>query len=245
MLSGHTYIGTSGWHYTAWRDDFYHGLPEHQWLSFYCRHFNSVEINASFYRLQTRETYRHWHDATPANFHFSLKGSRFLTHYKKLVDPLPSIRLERDRAQELGKKLAVVLWQLPASLSKNLTHLDQFVKALTAWPEVRHAIEFRHYSWFDEEVATCLHTYRIAVCQSDSADWPMWHTVTADMVYVRLHGNKTTYVSSYDTRELLCWAQRVNGWLEEDKDVYVYFDNDAQGAAPLNARTLTTIMLPT
>lgn len=241
-MPARAHIGTSGWHYTAWRNGFYHGLPEQQWLGFYCRHLNSVEINASFYRLQSRETYRLWHDATPPDFRFSLKGNRYLTHYKKLLDTLPSIHLERDRAQGLGAKLLVVLWQLPATLDIDLARLGKFAKALTAWPEVRHVIEFRHPSWFNQQVATCLHTHGIAVCQSDAADWPMWQAITTDLVYIRLHGHDATYASSYPVQALQCWAQQVNGWLEENKEVHVYFDNDADGAAPLNARTLASLV---
>lgn len=243
IAPAHAYIGTSGWHYAAWRKRFYHGLPEQQWLGFYCRHFNGVEINASFYRLQSRETYRRWHDTTPPDFRFSLKGNRYLTHYKKLMDPQPGIRLERERAQGLGAKLRVVLWQLPFSLNIDLARLGEFAQALTAWPEARHAIEFRHPSWFNQQVATCLHTHGIAVCQSDAADWPMWQAITTDLVYMRLHGHDATYASSYPAQALQCWAQQINGWLEENREVHVYFDNDAHGAAPLNARTLASLVL--
>lgn len=237
-MESRAYIGTSGWNYESWRDDFYRGIPRKHWLKFYAEHFNSIEVNASFYRLQSKETFRRWHDVTPADFCFAIKGNRFLTHNKKLADPLPAIRLERDRAKALGDKLTVVVWQLPKSFHKNMDRLHQFAKALKSWPQARHAIEFRHDSWFDEEVVACLRAHRLAVCLSDAADWPLWDAVTTDLVYVRLHGHAVTYASAYNAQELRKWAKQIRRWFEQSRDVHVYFDNDARGAAPRNARQL-------
>jgi uncharacterized protein YecE (DUF72 family) len=237
-MRGRAYIGTSGWNYDSWREDFYRGLARKQWLVFCAGQFTAVEVNATFYRLQDKKTFRHWRDATPENFRFAIKGNRFLTHNKKLLDPLPSIRLERDRAKGLGDKLAAVIWQLPERFHKNLERLEGFARALNSWRTVRHAIEFRHDSWFDDEVAACLHAHRLAVCQSDAADWPLWGAVTTDMVYIRLHGHSATYASSYHARELGQWANRIRRWLKQGRDVHVYFDNDARGAAPRNAMEL-------
>ena len=240
-MSGQVYIGTSGWNYDSWRDDFYRGIPRKNWLRFCAEHFNSIEVNASFYRLQSKETFRRWHDATPADFRFAIKGNRFLTHNKKLADPLPAIRLERDHARSLGEKLAAVIWQLPRPFRKNMERLQLFARALESWPRARHAIEFRHDSWFDDEVAACLRTHHIAVCQSDAADWPLWDAVTTDMVYVRLHGHAVTYASAYGTRELGQWAKRIHRWLKQGRNVHVYFDNDALAAAPQNAQALAAL----
>jgi uncharacterized protein YecE (DUF72 family) len=237
-MAGRACIGTSGWNYASWRDDFYRGIPRKNWLGFCAERFNSLEVNASFYRLQNRETFRRWRDATPPGFRFAIKGNRFLTHNKKLADALPAIRLERDHAKGLGEKLAAVIWQLPQPFRKNMERLHQFARALKSWPQARHAIEFRHDSWFDEEVAECLRTHRVAVCQSDAADWHLWNAVTTDMVYVRLHGHDVTYASSYNDKELSQWSRRIRRWLKQDRDVHVYFDNDALGAAPLNAKQL-------
>jgi uncharacterized protein YecE (DUF72 family) len=123
-----------------------------------------------------------------------------------------------------------------------MERLHQFAKALKSWPQTRHAIEFRHDSWFDDEVAACLRAHRVAVCQSDSADWPLWDAVTTDLVYVRLHGHDMTYASSYSGKELSQWSRRVRRWLKQDRDVHVYFDNDALGAAPLNAKQLIRLV---
>ncbi len=241
-MTGHAYIGTSGWNYDSWRDDFYRGLPRKNWLGFCADRFSGIEVNATFYRLQSRETFRRWRDETPADFRFAIKGNRFLTHNKKLADPLPAIRLERDRARGLGDKLAVVVWQLPERFHKHMERLQGFADALKHWRAVRHAIEFRHESWFDAEVAECLRAHRIGACQSDAADWPMWNAVTTDMVYVRLHGHTITYASEYGTKELRQWAKRVRRWLKEDRDVHVYFDNDVLGAAPRNALELIGLL---
>jgi len=234
-MRGRAYIGTSGWNYDSWRDDFYQGLARPHWLAFCAGRFSAIEVNATFYRLQDKQTFRRWRDETPADFRFAIKGNRFLTHNKKLIDPLPSVRLERDRARGLGNKLAAVIWQLPERFHRNLERLEGFARALNSWRAVRHAIEFRHVSWFDDEVAACLHAHRLAVCQSDAADWPLWNAVTTDLVYVRLHGHAVTYASSYSARELGQWAQRIRRWQKQGRDVHVYFDNDARGAAPRNA----------
>ncbi len=236
------YIGTSGWNYDAWRESFYVGRPKKDWLGLCAGQFSALEVNATFYRLQSVETFRRWAAETPPAFRFAIKAHRYLTHNKKLNDPLPAIRLERSRAAGLGAKLAVVLWQLPNNLHRNLERLEGFARALGRWRRVRHAIEFRHPSWFDVEVAACLHAHRIANCQSDAADWPLWDAVTTDLVYARLHGHALTYASAYREGELRAWAARVRRWLREGRDVHVYFDNDALGHAPRNALRLLALL---
>jgi uncharacterized protein YecE (DUF72 family) len=237
-MIGRLYLGTSGWNYEEWRESFYHGIPKARWLAFCARQFTAIEVNATFYRLQSRDTYRRWRDETPPEFRFAVKAHRYLTHNKKLREPRPTITLERERASALGRKLAAVLWQLPANLHKDLEKLEGFAGALARWRSARHAIEFRHSSWFDDEVADVLRKHRLAVCQSDAADWPLWDAVTADLVYVRLHGHTQTYASSYSEAQLDDWAHRVRLWRGEGRDAHVYFDNDAFGHAPRNARGL-------
>lgn len=241
-MASRAYIGTSGWNYDSWRDDFYRGNPRQNWLRYCADRFSGIEVNATFYRLQSQETFRRWRDETPTKFRFAIKGNRYLTHNKKLADPLAAIRLERDRAKGLGHKLSAVVWQLPRPFRKNMDRLRQFARALKSWPQARHAIEFRHDSWFDDEVAECLHAHRLAVCQSDAADWALWDAVTTDMVYVRLHGHAVTYASAYGTKELRQWAKRIRRWLRQGRDVHVYFDNDARGAAPQNALELIALV---
>lgn len=240
--AGHAFIGTSGWNYPAWRDAFYGDCPARRWLSFCAERFSAIEVNATFYRLQSRETFARWRDATPPGFRFAIKANRYLTHNRKLADPLPSIRLERDRARELGGKLAAVLWQLPRNLRCDLGRLERFARALRHWRAARHAIEFRHESWFDEKVEDCLREHRIAACQSDAGDWPRWDAVTTDLVYVRLHGRPLTYASGYRATELRRWAGKAKDWLAEGRDVHVYFDNDALGRAPVDALQLMELL---
>ena len=241
-VRGRAYVGTSGWNYDAWRESFYAGRRKKEWLRYCAERFSALEVNATFYRLQSVATFRRWAAEKPPGFRFAIKANRYLTHNKKLADPLPAIRLERSRTAALGAKLAVVVWQLPRNLHRNLERLEGFACALGRWRRVRHAIELRHPSWFDDQVAACLNAHRIANCLSDAADWPLWDAVTTDFVYVRLHGHALTYASDYALPELRAWAARVRGWLREGRDVHVYFDNDAFGHAPRDALRLIALL---
>lgn len=232
------WIGTSGWNYDKWKEDFYAGVPRSGWLRHCSEKFTAIEVNATFYRQQTKSTFEKWRTTVPEDFVFAVKGNRYLTHSKKLLDPEEPIRRERERATTLGPKLGAVLWQVPPNLGKDLPRLREFAEALRSrWP-TRHTIEFRDRSWFDDEVAACLRRHEIAVCISDAADWPMWEEITADFVYVRLHGHTRTYASAYSGPNLDRWAERVHGWMRSGRDVHVYFDNDSEGAAPRDALRL-------
>jgi uncharacterized protein YecE (DUF72 family) len=236
------YVGTSGWNYPDWQDDFYAGIIRRDRLKFYAQQFPAVEINGTFYRLQSPDTFQKWAQETPANFRFAIKANRYLTHHKKLMDPAASVLIEKNHAEALKEKLAVVLWQLPGLVKKDLVKLQQFIAALLQWKNVRHTVEFRHASWFDDETAHYLAEAGIAVCLSDAEAWSMWDRVTTDLVYIRLHGHTQTYVSSYSEPELAQWAERIEQWLKQDKQVHVYFDNTAQGAAPHNALELQKLL---
>lgn len=240
--SAQLYIGTSGWHYPHWQQSFYAGTRSKQWLEYYSRRFNAVEVNASFYRHLSVQTLQQWLACTPPTFRFSIKGHRHITHHKRLHDVADAIRRERDTYQILHDKLVAVVWQCPANLSLQLDALTGFCQALAAWPEVRHSIEFRHASWFCADVADCLHHYRVAVCQSDAADWPLWPSTTTDLVYVRLHGHSRTYASCYSRQTLMEWSRQISHWLTDGLTVHVYFDNDAEAAAPRNAQLLRELI---
>jgi uncharacterized protein YecE (DUF72 family) len=244
MREGELRIGTSGWTYDAWAGGFYAGVPRAKWLEHYARHFDAVEVNASFYHALKPATFAHWRDGTPTHFRFAIKASRYLTHIRRLAVPRASLAKQRDAADELGRKLAVVLWQLPAALRRDLPRLGRFLAALKAWPQVRHAVELRHDSWFDDEVAALLGRHRVAAVQSDAADWPLWDAVTTDLVYVRLHGHRITYSSGYSRRELAAWGRRIRGWRAEGRDVHVYFDNTDAGHAVTDAQTLRRLVSP-
>lgn len=242
LTSAHSYIGTSGWCYPHWKQKFYQGLPQKEWLHYCSERFTGIEVNSSFYHLQKQKVFTEWRQQTPPTFRFTLKANRYLTHSKKLIDPDKPIAVERARARGLGDKLAVVLWQLPGHFKINLDRLEIFTAALQQWQDTRHSIEFRHPSWFTDDVAECLCKHRIAVCQSDAADWKLWDIVTTDLVYVRLHGHSRTYQSRYNQASLSKWLTKLQHWLNEGRDVHVYFDNDANAAAPRNAMQLLDLL---
>lgn len=238
----HAWIGTSGWVYRTWREHLYADAPMRRWLEIASRTFSALEINGSFYTQIKRETYERWRAETPDDFRFALKGHRFVTHYKRLRDCRDSIELLRDQASGLGDKLAAVVWQLPSQFARNDERLADFLDALRAWPTARHALELRHRSWFVPEVAAQLRAAAVSVCLSDAPDFPMWREVTSDLVYVRLHGHTRKYASSYSTAHLRRWRDDFTRWLADGRDVHVYFDNDAEGAAVHNARTLRALV---
>ena len=241
-MAGKAYIGTSGWNYKGWRHSFYGDTPQKQWLRFCAEHFSSIEVNSTFYRLQEKSTFKKWRDQTPEGFSFAIKGHRYVTHNKKLLDVEKSVIRCRESASPLGKRLAAVVWQLPAFLKKDIERLEKFLRNLRHWKSTRHAIEFRDKSWFDDEVADCLERHAVAICMSDAPDWPMWDRVITDVVYIRLHGHTRKYASSYSKPALGKWATRTQRWLEENRAVHVYFDNDAEGAAPRNALRLLEML---
>jgi uncharacterized protein YecE (DUF72 family) len=177
------------------------------------------------------------------NFHFAVKGHRYITHIKRLEPPTESFKLQRDSTAPLGEKLAAMLWQLPPNLHKDMRKLAAFIAMLAMWPEVRHVIEFHDQSWFDDEVAA-LNDARAdcSVPISDAATWPMWRAITTDLVFIRLHGHAATYASNYDHDSLELWAKGIRQWLDDGCDVHIYFDNDAKGYAPWDALTLADIL---
>jgi uncharacterized protein YecE (DUF72 family) len=244
-MADRLYVGTSGWAYPEWKEALYAEAPRKEWLRVYARSFRAVEVNATFYHLQARATFDAWREQTPPRFRFAIKGNRFLTHRRRLEDPGGSIAIEKQRASALGDKLAVVLWQMPAKLEPDLGRLRAFARALGAWPEARHALEFRSQALFTDQVAECLAAQRLAACISDAADWPRWDAVTTDLVYLRLHGHQATYASSYTDAELRGWAERARGWLAEGREVHIYLDNTSEGAAPRNARRILEMLAST
>lgn len=236
-------IGTSGWNYDSWKDDFYEGVRKADWLAHCGERFTGIEVNATFYRQQEKRTFEKWRDSVPEDFAFAVKGNRYLTHSKNLKDPEEPVGRERERASALGEKLAAVLWQLPSDRKKNLERVREFARVISSeWNEVPHAIEFRNRSWFDDDIADCLREHGVGLCISDAADWPMWEAATSDLVYVRLHGHTRTYASSYSASNLGRWADRIRNWTDDGREVHVYFDNDTEGAAPKDAMRLLEML---
>jgi uncharacterized protein YecE (DUF72 family) len=236
------HVGTSGWSYPHWRQGFYAGIPQRRWLAHCAGHFTAVEVNATFYRRMKPETLGRWHDETPEAFAFAVKGHRFITHIRRLAEVEELLARERAGLAPLGDKLAAVLWELPPSLTKDLRLLRDFAGLLAGWAETRHVIEFRHRSWFNDAVLSVLADHRLGTCISDAPRWPMWDAVASDLAYCRLHGHRRLYASAYGTRALKRWSERVVGWIEAGCEVHVYFDNDAEGAAPTDAVALLSMV---
>ena len=241
-MSRQYFIGTSGWNYSVWKEGLYKGVKQKDWLSHYATVFNSVEVNATFYRLLKESTVAGWHDKTPQDFTFAAKGSRYISHTKKLRPDPDSVFKQKNNLEPLKDKLRVVLWQLPASLSSNQDLLASFAKALQDWPEVDHVLEFRHQSWFSEVTFDALNRLGLGTCISDAGKWPRWDAVSAGLIYVRLHGRPETYSSSYSEDELKKWADWIQSQESEVRSVYVFFDNTDAGAAVDDARTLKRLL---
>jgi uncharacterized protein YecE (DUF72 family) len=235
------HIGTSGWHYNHWRGPFYpEKFPAAKMLDYYAQNFRTVEINNSFYRLPPEKAVENWRESTPRDFCFAMKGSRYLTHMKKLKDPAPGIDKFIERADLLGKKLGPIVFQLPPFWDLNLPRLEEFLEALPK--RHRYAFELRNETWRTGDVYRVLRRHNAAFCIYELAGYHTELTVTANFTYVRLHGPGGAYAGSYDRRKLTEWAERIRGWKNELRAVYVYFDNDQAGYAVENARTLREML---
>lgn len=231
------FIGTSGWHYEHWRGIFYPAeLAKAKWLEFYARHFTTVELNNSFYRLPSEDAFAGWYQSTPTNFTFAVKVSRFITHIKRLKGTEEAVEQFIGRARILGEKLGPLLYQLPPSMHRNDGVLEAFISTLPKG--MRHVIEFRHPSWLEEGVFKILHKNNIGLCVFDMPDFTCPVAATADFVYVRFHGSTGLYSSCYSDEELTEWAKRVAGLGANLKAMYIYFNNDAEAYAVSNAKTL-------
>lgn len=236
-MSAEIRIGTSGWHYRHWLGTFYPAeLKSSQMFAYYQRFFDTVELNNSFYRLPTPEAFDAWRDAAPPGFIFAVKGSRFLTHNKKLKEPEQALQNLLPRAEVLGEKLGPILFQLPPKWKVNVERLDEFLCALPK--EHRYAFEFREPTWHAESVYATLRRHNAAYCIHELAGFHTPLEVTADFAYVRLHGPGGKYQGCYSDERLCEWAERIAGWSRKLRAVYVYFDNDDSGYAPRNALEL-------
>ena len=227
------YVGCSGYSYDGWAEGFYPPeVPKKRWLEYYAEHFDTVEINSSFYHLPKESTLKKWHQGVPGNFRFTLKGSRYVTHQKKLNDVRDAVRIFYDAAGLLKGKLACILWQLPGNLHKNLDKLESFCKTLS--DDFRNVIEFRHNSWFGDDTSELLRHYGVAFCVISAPDGLSDEAVkTTNRVYIRFHGIQKWYDHDYRQVELEHWANKLKA-LHPDQ-IYAYFNNDINANAPRNA----------
>lgn len=267
--------GISGWTYPAWRGSFYPtGLPHKRELGYAAERLGSIEINGTFYALQRPSSFADWRRQTPADFVFSIKGGRFITHMKRLLDPAASLaNFFASGVLALGPKLGPILWQLPPNFSYDRDRLTAFFDALprthaeavtiaeghddkltgdrlllsSETPEqpIRHAMEVRHDSFLTPEVTELLRAHQVALVIADTAGrWPQIEELTADFGYLRLHGADELYVSGYTDDGLDSWARKIAAWSDQVEDIFVYFDNDAKVRAPHDAMALAARVGP-
>jgi uncharacterized protein YecE (DUF72 family) len=283
--AGTARIGISGWTYAPWRGNFYpSGLQHADELSYASRQVDTIEINGTFYGLQRPEAFARWYDETPQRFVFAVKGPRFITHIRRLREvETPLANFFASGVLRLEEKLGPVLWQFPPSFRFDAERLDHFLALLPrdteaaaalaegrsewlaerAWAktghrrELRHAIEIRHQSFLDPAFVAVLRRHRVALVFADSVAWPYAEDLTADFVYLRLHGSEELYASGYSDEALDHFAARIKLWaqglepndarlIDSDtrpaphcpRDVFAYFDNDAKVRAPVDARSL-------
>ena len=229
-------IGCSGWNYVHWRDGVFYPphCPPRLWLEYYARHFETVEVNATFYRLPKRDVVANWVETSPPAFQFAVKMSRYITHLKRLHDLDAGVRSFYERIEPLVRspKLGPVLWQLPGNFRRDD---ERLANALGELPPGRHCFEFRHESWFAPEVYELLRGAGAALVIGDDPRRPFQtHEVTADWTYIRFHSGSRGRRGNYSESELEEWAQRIDRWRREH-DVYAYFNNDWEGFAIKNA----------
>jgi uncharacterized protein YecE (DUF72 family) len=225
------YLGTSGWQYRHWRGRFYpRDVPTSDWLGYYADRFATVEVNNTFYRLPERSTFEAWRRGTPEGFVVAVKASRYLTHIKRLNDPADPVDLFVDHARGLGDRLGPVLLQLPPTLEIDVGRLTE---TLAAFPSaMRVAVEFRHDSWYRDDVRAVLERHGAALCLADRREQlltPAWRTT--DWGYIRFHGGRERPASCYRRARLEASAELLCAMWKPDEPVFVYFNNDHAGCA--------------
>jgi uncharacterized protein YecE (DUF72 family) len=243
-MSGRSHVGTSGWVYPHWKGRFYpEGLPERRWFQFYAQHFDTVEINNTFYRLPTEKTVGRWREQAPEGFVYAVKASRFLTHIKRLKDVGAPLEQFLDIVGLLRERLGPVLAQLPESFhltGENFTRLRVFCRQLP--PRPPFALEFRHASWFTEDVYAVLQDHGVGLCIVSDPERPTDFRVTSGCVYVRFHGSgDQRYQGKYTEAELGAWARQIAA-LAAGRDAYLYFNNDYNAYAVRDARRLRELL---
>lgn len=238
MTKGHVRVGTSGWQYEHWKGSFYpEDLAPDDWLGVYAERFGTVEVNTTYYGMPTRETIAAWVESVPDDFTFAIKASGYITHRKKLKDPAQTLPDFLDMLEAFGETRGPVLFQLPPHWRVNPERLDQFLHELP--DELPVAFEFRDPSWIVDEIRELLGEHDAAFCIYDLAGYrsPKWVTSGA-LAYVRLHGPGDAYEGSYEDDTLEGWREDVEAWSRDERDVFVFFDNDQRAYAVENAQRL-------
>jgi uncharacterized protein YecE (DUF72 family) len=233
-------VGCSGWNYAHWREPVYGGAPASHWLGLYTERFDTVEVNATFYRLPTRKAVSGWIAQTPDGFVFAVKASRYLTHIKRLREVGSGVERFLERIEPLvqSPKLGPLLWQLPPTFRRDD---ERLAEALGRLPRLEHAFEFRHPSWFADDVYSLLREHRVALVIGDDPRRPFQtHELTAPWTLVRFHRGSRGRRGNYSETELHEWARRIRSWPVER--AYVYFNNDWEGFAVRNAERLRKLL---
>ena len=235
-------IGTSGWYYEHWKELFYPaGLPKSKWFEHYAQHFDTVEINNTFYHLPKEQSIQRWHKIAPEGFLYAVKANRYITHIKKLKDTSESLRRFFDGINLLERKLGPVLYQLPPSLHIDLDRLRDFIKLL---PKRKTAVfEFRHKSWYCEDTYRLLERFGVCFCVHDMPGKESPQVVTSDTIYIRFHGTTRRYSGSYPKSQLQDWAKWLKEQSKKVSGIYVYFNNDVHGHAIKNAKHLKEMIM--
>lgn len=235
------FIGTSGFTYNHWRGIFYPDeLPQKKWLEHYAQHFDTVEINSSFYHLPRPSTCENWGKRVQESFIYAMKASRFITHIKKLKNIEEPVKNFFEVIQPLGKKLGPILFQLPPGMKKDLSLLKNFIEKLPGG--FRYVFEFRNNTWYEDDLFSLLDGADIAFCIHDLPKRASPYAVTGSFVYIRFHGAQQAYSSFYTDEELETWATRIKEYSETGRNVYIYFNNDIMGYAIENAKTLKHLL---
>lgn len=228
--------------YEHWKGTFYpEDLSKNRWLDYYCNNFTTVELNVTFYRLPERETFSKWYALTPENFLFSLKGSKFITHVKKLKDCIEPLEAFFSRASMLKEKLGVILWQMPPTFNADPERLKAFLEMVEPYG-TRNAFEFRNKTWINKKIFSVLEKNNTALCIADYPEYISKLPITADFVYIRKHGKNGNHSTCYSTEELKEDAKFIKSCLRKKNDVFIYFNNDASGYAPKNALELIGLL---
>lgn len=242
MRRGSWHVGTSGWSYQHWRGLFYPSdLPQSRWFTYYCSQFSTVELNNTFYRLPAASTFITWRRQAPPGFIFAVKANQYITHIKRLRDPEESVERFLERTRLLGDHLGPILYQLPPRFPCHLERLEHFLATLPG--DLTHVVEFRDERWLNDDVLALLERYGVGLCIADlpGLHYPM--RATSQTVYVRFHGSQVLYGTCYNQDDLALWASCLSQFVAEGRQVYIYFNNDAEAYAVRNAHEMIQQMV--